>query len=286
MSYGEIRQFSPALICTHTGPTPAEVTHQYSTLTGNTYLPPLFSIGYHQCRWNYRDQPDVLAVDDGFDEHEMPYDVLWLDIEHTDGKRYFTWDKRLFPEPAKMQNTLAGHTRKMVNIVDPHIKRDNGYYVHKEATSQGMYVKDVSGKDYEGWCWPGSSSYLDFTAPKVRDFWAGKFALDSYQGSTSSLYIWNDMNEPSVFNGPEITMPKDAVHHGNWEHRDVHNLYGYYLHMATSQGLSQRGDANMRPFVLSRAFFSGTQRIGYVLCATPSNNNSHPPTNPTPTCPV
>jgi alpha 1,3-glucosidase len=127
---------------------------------------------------------------------------------------------------------------------------------------------------------------LDFTAPKVRDFWAGKFALDSYQGSTSSLYIWNDMNEPSVFNGPEITMPKDAVHHGNWEHRDVHNLYGYYLHMATSQGLSQRGDANMRPFVLSRAFFSGTQRIGYVLCATPSNNNSHPPTNPTPTCPV
>ena len=96
----------------------------------------------------------------------------------------------------------------------------------------------------------------------MRDFWASKFALDSYEGSTSSLYIWNDMNEPSVFNGPEITMPKDIVHHNNWEHRDVHNLYGYYLHMATSQGLQERGDANMRPFVLSRAFFSGTQRVG------------------------
>jgi len=33
------------------------------------------------------------------------------------------------------------------------------------------------------------------------------------------------MNEPSVFNGPEVTMPKDLVHYGNWEHRDVHNLY-------------------------------------------------------------
>jgi alpha 1,3-glucosidase len=72
------------------------------------------------------------------------------------------------------------------------------------------------------------------------------------------------MNEPSVFNGPEITMPKDAVHHGNWEHRDMHNLYGYYLHMATSEGLAQREPGNLRPFVLSRAFFAGTQRIGCV----------------------
>lgn len=43
-----------------------------------------------------------------------------------------------------------------------------------------------------------------------------------------NLHIWNDMNEPSVFNGPEITMVKDAKH-GQWEHRDVHNLYGFYV---------------------------------------------------------
>jgi alpha-glucosidase (family GH31 glycosyl hydrolase) len=47
----------------------------------------LFSIGYHQCRWNYKDEADVHAVDSGFDEHEIPYDVIWLDIEHTNGKR-------------------------------------------------------------------------------------------------------------------------------------------------------------------------------------------------------
>jgi hypothetical protein len=38
-------------------------------------------------RWNYKDEADVAAVDAGFDEHSIPYDVLWLDIEHTDGKR-------------------------------------------------------------------------------------------------------------------------------------------------------------------------------------------------------
>jgi Glycosyl hydrolases family 31 len=47
----------------------------------------LHSCSYHQCRWNYRDEADTLAVDAGFDEHDIPYDVIWLDIEHTDGKR-------------------------------------------------------------------------------------------------------------------------------------------------------------------------------------------------------
>lgn len=70
------------------------------------------------------------------------------------------------------------------------------------------------------------------------------------------------MNEPSVFNGPEITMHKDAVHYGNWEHRDVHNLYGMFLHMSTCEGHLQRSDGKERPFVLSRAFFAGSQRYG------------------------
>lgn len=60
---------------------------------------------------------------------------------------------------------------------------------------------------------------MDVTSPAVRSWWAGQFSLDKYQGSTRHLYIWNDMNEPSVFNGPEITMPKDALHYNDTEHR-------------------------------------------------------------------
>lgn len=37
------------------------------------------------------------------------------------------------------------------------------------------------------------------------------------------------MNEPSVFNGPEITFHKDVQHYGGTENRDVHNLYGFYV---------------------------------------------------------
>ena len=186
------------------GPGPKDVLGQYASLTGTQALPPEFAIAYHQCRWNYRDEEDVAAVDSGFDEHDIPYDVLWLDIEHTDGKKYFTWDKVLFPTPEEMQRKLAGKGRHMVTIVDPHIKRDDSYYIHKEATEKGYYVKDATERDYDGWCWPGSSSYLDMLSPEIREWWGEKFSLDNYKGSTSSLYIWNDMNEPSVFNGPEV----------------------------------------------------------------------------------
>lgn len=57
------------------------------------------------------------------------------------------------------------------------------------------------------WCWPGSSSYLDMLNPEARNWWASRFQLSNYPGSTPHLYVWNDMNEPSVFNGPEVLAP-------------------------------------------------------------------------------
>uniref|UniRef100_A0A674JDG3 Glucosidase II alpha subunit n=1 Tax=Terrapene triunguis TaxID=2587831 RepID=A0A674JDG3_9SAUR len=302
------------------GPAPTDVFRQYTALTGTQALPPLFAMAYHQSRWNYNDEEDVAAVDDGFDTHDIPCDVIWLDIEHTDGKRYFTWDPNKFSQPRNMLGRLAAKRRKMVSIVDPHIKVDSGYRVHNEIRSRGFYVKTKDGSDYEGWCWPGSSGYPDFTNPEMRAWWASMFSYDQYevgwkwghgqgvepwgelsphsswgssiglsldsavfprwgrrtgvlpvshcppvpQASMENLYIWNDMNEPSVFNGPEVTMYKDALHEGSWEHRDLHNLYGFYVQMATAQGLEQRSGGLERPFVLSRAFFAGSQRYGAV----------------------
>ncbi|XP_069861984.1 neutral alpha-glucosidase C isoform X2 [Dipodomys merriami] len=247
-----------------TGPTPFDVFKQYSYLTGTQAMPPLFSLGYHQCRWNYEDEQDVKAVDAGFDEHDIPYDVMWLDIEHTEGKRYFTWDKKRFPAPKRMQELLRNKKRKLVVISDPHIKVDPDYSVYAKAKEQGFFVRNPEGGDFEGVCWPGLSSYLDFTNPKVREWYSGLFAFSAYQESTDILFIWNDMNEPSVFKGPELTMQKNAIHHGGWEHRELHNIYGFYQQMATAEGLTQRSKGKERPFVLSRSFFAGSQKYGAV----------------------
>ncbi|KAI9777240.1 MAG: hypothetical protein M1839_008970 [Geoglossum umbratile] len=245
------------------GPSPAEVTKAYGELTGYTALPQQFAIAYHQCRWNYVSVEDVKDVDRRFDKHNIPYDVIWLDIEYTDGKKYFTWDSLTFGDPISMQKQLTKNGRKLVAIIDPHIKNEGGYRVVDELKSKDLAVKDKGGNIFEGWCWPGSSYWVDCFNPATRDWWKSLFRYDSWKGTTSNIFIWNDMNEPSVFNGPETTMPKDNLHYGNWEHRDVHNIYGLTYHNATHHALIERKKSEIRrPFVLTRAFFAGSQRIG------------------------
>lgn len=167
-------------------------------------------------------------------------DVMWLDIEYTDGKKYFTWDPRRFSEPLDMVRNLTEKGRKLVVIIDPHIKRDANYFLHNDATNLGYYVKNRDGKDYEGWCWPGATSYIDFFDPKVRQYYIDQYNLDKFKGTTNDVYLWNDMNEPSVFNGPEVTMPKDLIHYNNWEHRDIHNINGMMVASATHEALFRR----------------------------------------------
>ncbi|KAJ3995742.1 glycoside hydrolase family 31 protein [Lentinula boryana] len=251
------------------GPTPEEIFAQYARLTGTTALPAHWSLGYHQCRWNYVSSDDVRTVQKRFDEEDMPVDVFWLDIEYAQDHKYFIWDHKTFPDPIEMTNDVAAAGRKMVVIVDPHLKRTSDYPVYQEASDLDILVKPKSGEgEYEGWCWSGSSSWIDHFDPASWDWWISKFTTTkidtgfSWTESTEDVHIWNDMNEPSIFNGPEITMPKDSIHYGGWEHRDVHNINGMLFHNNTAQAVRVRSDIPKRPFVLTRSFYAGSQRVG------------------------
>ncbi|SJL06284.1 related to Alpha-glucosidase II precursor [Armillaria ostoyae] len=250
------------------GPTPEDVFAQYARLTGNTPLPAHWSLGYHQCRWNYVSTDDVRTVQKRFDEEDMPVDVFWLDIEYAEEHKYFIWDEKTFPDPVEMTNDVAAVGRKMVVIIDPHLKRTSNYPVYQEASDLEILVKPKSGEgEYEGWCWSGSSSWIDMFNPGSWEWWKSIFKFQrengwSWTNSTDAVHIWNDMNEPSVFNGPEITMPKDNVHYEGWEHRDVHNINGMLFHNLTSQGVAERTTPHKRPFVLTRSFYAGSQRFG------------------------
>ncbi|KAF2403160.1 hypothetical protein EJ06DRAFT_580329 [Trichodelitschia bisporula] len=248
------------------GPHPEDVVRSYGELTGYTAMPQEFAIAYHQCRWNYVSDADVIDVDRKMDKYQIPYDVIWLDIEYTDGKKYFTWDPLTFVKPEEMTAHLAKRDRKLVTIIDPHIKNTDNYPVVDELKSKGLATKNKDGDIYEGWCWPGSSHWIDCFNPAAITWWKGLFKYDKFKGTAPNTFIWNDMNEPSVFNGPETTMPKDNLHYGNWEHRDVHNINGMTFQNATYQALLARNKAEeknpRRPFVLTRAFFPGSQRLG------------------------
>ncbi|KAH8591036.1 putative glucosidase 2 subunit alpha [Bisporella sp. PMI_857] len=245
------------------GPTPKDVTKAYGELTGYTQLPQEFAIAYHQCRWNYNTDEDVKDVDRKMSKHQIPYDVIWLDIEYTHEKEYFTWDPLTFPNPTGMLAQLDQSERKLVAIIDPHIKNTDNYPIVDELKKKDLAVHNKDGNIYEGWCWPGSSHWVDCFNPAAVTWWKSLFQYSAFKGTAENVFIWNDMNEPSVFNGPETTMPKDNLHYGNWEHRDVHNINGMTFHNATYQALLSRKKGELkRPFVLTRSFYSGSQRLG------------------------
>ena len=244
------------------GPTPEKISKDFGQLTGNTQLPQHFALGYHQCRWNYATDEDVRDVDRKFDMYQIPYDVIWLDVDYTDGKRYFTWDPYTFAHPEGMQRQLDESDRRLVVIIDPHIKNDDDYPVDQELKKKDLGTRNKNGDLFEAHCWPGSSHYIDCFNPEAAKWLKGLYSYDRFKGTLENSFIWNDMNEPSVFNGPEMTMPKDNIHYGNWEHRDIHNIHGMTFVNATYNALlGRKKGEHRRPFVLTRSFFPGTQRI-------------------------
>lgn len=235
----------------------ADVNRVYGKITGNVQLPLLPSLGYHQCRWNYNDIKDVLDVSAKFDEFGIPYDSIWLDIEYADKKQYFTWDPENFDQPGKMLETLDRTGRNLVVIIDPHLKK--GYEISDEVIRKNIAMKDSKDSVFSGHCWPGESVWIDTLNPESQPFWNQaheKFMLSSKH---KNLHLWNDMNEPSVFDGPETSAPKDNLHYGQWEHRSIHNLFGLTYHEATHKALLNRLPAQ-RPFILTRSYFAGSQR--------------------------
>ncbi|RZC39970.1 neutral alpha-glucosidase C-like [Asbolus verrucosus] len=248
------------------GPSPTDVVRQYVNLTGTAHLPQLWTLGYHQCRWNYVSQDDLKDVVANFNNYNFPLDVIWLDIDYTDGKKYFTWDSNAFSDPEEMQQNISTTHKRLVTIIDPHIKVEQGYNVYDGALEKDLFVKRADGSNFEGDCWPGLSSYMDFLNPAARDYYGSFYSYENFPHSTPVLAgIWNDMNEPSVFdNSIEKTIPGDAVHYGGVLHRDIHNIYGLLHTMSTHQGLIQRDGGKTRPFVLTRSHFAGTQRYSAI----------------------
>lgn len=167
-----------------------ELQNVIKSINGAPQLPPLFSLGYHQCRWNYKSVDDVLQVNKKFDEHSLPMDVMWLDIEHTDGKRYMTWHPTDFENPEKMFTELERTGRQIVTIVDPHLKKDGNWNIYKELIDKKLAVRTSGGdRAFEGNCWPGKSVWTDYTNPEARNWWASLFSFDKYKVSHFLFYL-------------------------------------------------------------------------------------------------
>ena len=241
------------------GPSVENVIKGYTDLTGTTPLPQMWTLGYQQCRWAYCPESNLIDVANKFRQKDIPCDVLYLDIEYMDDFRVFTWDRKKFYDPKKMITNLKRDGFKLVTIIDPGVKVDKGYSIYDEGLENDYFATDKNGIVYTNWVWPGNSVFPDFMNSKVRKWWSNnqKILLDIGVGG-----IWNDMNEPASFNGP---LPDDIKFNedGNiLNHKEVHNVYGHMMSKATYEGIKKY--TNKRPFVITRACYSGTQKYSTV----------------------
>lgn len=242
------------------GPDLINVVERYTDLTGKPELPPLWALGYHQCKWSYYPDTKVREVTDKFRDLQIPCDAIYLDIDYMDSFKCFTWDKEHFPEFKKMIAELKAEGFKTVVMIDPGIKVDEDYWVFKEAFEKGFFCKRADGDLMVGKVWPGDCCFPDFTNPKVRDWWAGLYK--EFIAELGIQGVWNDMNEPAVFEVESKTFPGDVRHDYDnhpCSHRKTHNVYGMQMARATYEGLKKYAYPN-RPFVITRSAYSGAQR--------------------------
>ncbi len=251
------------------GPEPKRVVEQFTQLVGRTPLPPLFALGYQQCRYSYYPESQVREIASQFRKRKIPADVIYLDIDYQKANRPFTVDPERFPNFQGMVKDLREEGFKIVAITDLHLAKLPGYKPYDEGIKSDYFVKNPDGTVYVGKVWPGDSVFPDFTREEVRRWWGtlySDFAKEGIRG------FWNDMNEPSVFFVPSKTMPLDTVHSvegRKTDHREIHNVFGMENARATYEGLL-RIHPNERPFVLTRAAFAGAERYA----ATWTGDNS------------
>lgn len=250
---------------------PQEVVMALSELIGTMPLPPKWALGFHQCRYSYFPEARVREIAEGFRSRNIPASVLWFDIDYMDQYKIFTFNKDHFPDPARLNADLHAMGFKTIWMIDPGIKAEKGYTIADDLSGHGYEVKTKAGESFKGSVWPGPCYFPDYTSDKVRDWWAGQYRSFMAVGIDG---VWNDMNEPAVFNVPSKTMPEDNQHRGGLyssgqgiepqkvsagDHARFHNVYGMLMAQATLDGI-RVANPEKRPFVLTRAGYLGSQR--------------------------
>jgi len=274
-----------------TGKNLKEILKYYTELTGKPFLPPKWALGYHQSRYSYMSQDEVIEVANEFRKRRIPCDAIYLDIHYMKDFMNFTWNTKNFPKPEEMIKKLKELKIKLVTIVNPGIKVSDEYEVFRKLKEIDGFIKDSKNELFLGVVWPGICAFPDFLNENVREVWSSFISEWIIQGIDG---IWLDMNEPSIF----LILSKDleekitrmlkgelnlnyiisnfttnminkntgyvkinAFHNfkGNKIHHDeLHNAYSLFQVISTYEGFI-KARPNQGPFILSRSGFIGIQ---------------------------
>ena len=245
----------------------AKIIEDYTWLTGRMEMPPLWSLGYQQCRWSYMSAGELLHIAKTFRERQIPADVIYCDIDYMDEYKIFTWNKETFPDPKGLIDELKAMDFRLVTIVDPGIKIEKGYKEYDEGIANKYFATYPNEEEYIGSVWPGRCHFPDFFRDDVQKWWGAAFTALTEPGVEG---FWNDMNEPAAWGQ---NMPW-LMKFGDRYMPEVRNAYGMQMAKATFEG-TRNILGNKRPFVLTRAAYAGTQRYSAVWTGDNSAYDEH-----------
>ncbi len=260
-------------------PTVGQIIEDYTYLTGRMELPPIWALGYHQCRYSYFPDKEVMNLARTIRDKQIPADVIWFDIHYMDAYKVFTWHPERFPKPKQMLAELEGMGFKNVVITDPGIKVEKGYAAYEDGVKNDIFLKYPDGVLYRGDVWPGSCHFPDFTKAASRAWWGDKCKSLIDDGIDG---FWTDMNEPAAW-GQSIphmlefdfdSSPFESNAANNKAtYKKGHNVFGMQMARATFEGSKKH--SGKRPFVLTRASYAGIQRYAAIWTGDNTATDDH-----------
>ena len=284
------------------------ICREFRTLIGRSYIPPRWAFGLAQSRWGYKTEEDVREVARQYKEHDLPLDMICMDIEYMQDYADFTVNKERFPDLTKLSADLKAQGIRLVPIIDAGVRVDPNDSTCTEGLEKGYFCKKADGTPFVAAVWPGKAYFADFLRPEVREWFGHKYKALTDCGIEG---FWNDMNEPSLFYSPErlraflddmaALREKDNIEQEEFfprvvggamglmnspadyasfyheadgrkvRHDQVHNLYGGSMTRAEGEAF-----ADLRPgqrtLLYSRSSFIGSHRYGGIWLG--DNNSS------------
>ena len=284
------------------------ICKEFRTLIGRSYIPPKWAFGLAQSRWGYKTEEDVREVARQYKEHDLPLDMICMDIEYMQDYADFTVNKERFPDLAELSADLKAQGIRLVPIIDAGVRIAPNDPTCTEGLEKGYFCKKADGTPFVAAVWPGKAYFADFLRPEVREWFGHKYKALTDCGIEG---FWNDMNEPSLFYSPDrlraflndmaALREKDNIEQEEFfprviggamglmnspadyasfyhevdgqkvRHDQVHNLYGGSMTRAAGEAF-----ADLRPgqrtLLYSRSSFIGSHRYGGIWLG--DNNSS------------
>ena len=253
------------------GPDLPALTRKLQLLVGRTPVPPLWALGYHQCRWGYAGPRDLNWLDREFRRRRIPCDGLWLDIDYMDAYKVFTFSPKDWGSAASVRRSLAAlrrRGRRVVAILDPGVKVEPGYEVCADGLRRDIFCRTREGLPFTGFVWPGHTYLPDFSRADGRAWWQKRVTAFARTGMAGA---WLDMNDPAV---GAVELDDMRFDRARQPHASYHNQYALGMAQASRAGfLAARPDE--RPFLLSRSAYISSSRYTAVWTGDNMSNWHH-----------